>query len=69
MLGAAGFETATTLGEPLLLPNPEPLSGALRQKRYRGKRCNGNGDTSVTESDELPLRSVANGRELLAAAE
>jgi hypothetical protein len=61
MFEAAGFETASTYGEPLLLPKPEPLSGAQRQKRYRNKHRNGNGDGRVTESDELPLRPVTNG--------
>jgi hypothetical protein len=58
ILEAAGFESATTYGEPLLLPKPEPLSGAQRQKRFRNKHRNENGDDRVTESDELPLRLV-----------
>jgi hypothetical protein len=59
MLEAAGFETATTFGDSLLLPKPEPISGAQRQKRYRNKHCNGNGDARVTDRDELPLHLVA----------
>ncbi|MGO8842080.1 MAG: hypothetical protein ACLQF1_13405 [Methyloceanibacter sp.] len=64
MLEAAGFETATTYGEPLMLPKPEPLSGAQRQKRYRNKHRNGNGNAERHESDELPLRPVTNGHDL-----
>jgi len=30
LLEACGFETATTYGKPLLLPKPEPLTGAQR---------------------------------------
>jgi hypothetical protein len=71
MLEAAGFETANTYGMPLMLPKPERLSGAERQKRYRNKHRNGNGDAPVTESDELPLHIVTNGyhQEVLQAAE
>jgi hypothetical protein len=66
LLEAAGFETADTFGEPLVLPKSEPLSAAERQRRYRNKKRDGNGDATVTvrdaecdESDELSLRLVA----------
>jgi hypothetical protein len=58
LLETAGFETATTSGEPLLLQKPEPLTAAERQKRNRDKHRNGNGDVRVTEGDEVPLRTV-----------
>jgi hypothetical protein len=61
LLEASGFETATTHGTPLMLPKPEALNGAERQKRYRNKHRNRNGDGRVTESDELPLRFVTKG--------
>ena len=61
MLDVAGIEMAMTnmeeggLAEPLLLLKPEPLSGAERQRRYRNKHRNGNGDAQRHESDELPF--------------
>jgi len=65
LLEAAGYETATTYGEPLMLPAPKDKTAAERMRRYRNKHRN---DT-VTE--ELPLRPVTNGhhQEVLQAAE
>jgi hypothetical protein len=51
ILEAAGYETATTCGRPLLPPKPEPLTGAQRQKRYRDKHRDGDGDATVTDRD------------------
>jgi hypothetical protein len=66
LLEAAGYETATTYGEPLMPPKPEPPSGAERQKRYRNKR-NGNGDASVTENGDAPLPTGTKHEVLIAA--
>ena len=62
ILEAAGFEPASTHVPALMLPKPEPLSGAARQRRHRNKQRNGNGDGHVTESDELPLRFGTKGQ-------
>jgi hypothetical protein len=61
MLELAGLEMATHAA-PLMLPKPEPLSGAERQRRYRNKHRNGNGDVERHDSDELPLL-LAHGTE------
>ena len=56
LLEAAGFETATTYGEPLLLPKPEveaakskpkDRTAAERQRRYRASKRD-RGVTTVT---------------------
>jgi hypothetical protein len=50
------------LSEPLMLPKPEPMSGAERQRRYRNRHRN-DGDADRHESDELPPRTVSETEE------
>ena len=63
MLEVAGVEAKP---QPLMLPKPEPLSGAERQRRYRDEHRNGNGYADWDESDvqrnDFPLLLV-NGAE------
>ena len=62
MFDAAGINASITYHDrahaPLMLPKPEALSGAERQKRYRKKHRNGISDE---QSDELPLQPITNG--------
>jgi hypothetical protein len=68
---AAGIDTNTRVAamadggrsEPLMLPKPEPMSGAERQRRYRNRHRNENGDADRHESDKLPLRTVTETEE------
>ena len=57
MLQVGGIRTPRP--DPLMLPKPEPLSGAERQRRYRNKYRNGNGDGERHEGDDLPLHHVS----------
>jgi hypothetical protein len=62
VLAIAGIQAAQAQAELLMLPRPERLSGAERQRRYRNKHRNGNGDEERHGGDALLLLQV-NGAE------